>query len=67
MIANPYAVWEQPLADGRTARALVVPGRRSVLVWWKGERLGGAEEFDSPDEAHRRAEHVREAVVSGDD
>jgi hypothetical protein len=63
MRANPFSVWEQPLGDGRTARALVVPGRRAVLVWWKGSHLAGAEEFDSPDEARQRAEVVREELA----
>lgn len=60
MGSNPFSVWERRLSDGRTARAVVVPGRRSVLVWWTGNQLAGAEEFDSPEEARRRADMVRE-------
>ena len=67
MMANPFAVWEKALTDGRTARALVVPGRRAVLVWWKGEQLVGAEEFDSQEDARRRAEDVRDTMLDGEE
>jgi hypothetical protein len=62
--SEPTVLWTLRHADGRVARATLIPGTpRSTLVWVVDETLDRAENFDDWDLALARAEMTRLALL----
>jgi hypothetical protein len=59
-------LWSLRHSSGRTAHAILVSGgARLRLLWFLDNELEGAEEFQAPDEARRRAEELRLLLTIG--
>jgi hypothetical protein len=64
-IEEPFEAWRCILADGRTARATVVPQGGVVLViWFVDERFEGGETHPSWSTAVTRAGVIRQLLMT---